>query len=433
MPTISSIPGMKYAWWPLDNAAKIYPAVRSQEHTTVFRISAILHEPVNFTSLMRAIRILESRFPYYKVRLRKGFFWYYLEYLDQDLFPVYDNRGLCRAFDIPAEKNDMLFRITVIRNRISAEFSHILTDGTGAVAFLTNLLYAYFSERGVKLSDNPYRLLDSDMSDQEFEDAYNHYFQAGIPPVIQYSKAFHLPFKLIDKPRFHVMIATLSLNEIKSQAHAKGVSITEYLVAVYLFVLQDIYHELPRYSRFRRSKILRVQVPVNLRKIYPTKSLRNFSLFVLPEIDLRLGRYTFDEIIKIVYHKMQLETDAKIINKIISRNVGSERNIMVRSLPLMLKNLILYFKYYSQGANQYSGVVTNLGKLELPEEIMQKISHFVFIPPPPNRKLKVNCGIIGYHDELVITFGNITDSKELEKKYLRFLTGQGMQVRMTAY
>jgi hypothetical protein len=154
---------------------------------------------------------------------------------------------------------------------------------------------------------------------------------------------------------------------------------------------------------------------------------------VLPEIDLRLGQYTFDEIIKIVFHKMQLETDEKIIKKIISRNVGSERNLIVRGIPLMLKNLILYFKYYSQGANQYSGVVTNLGKVELPEEMSQKIARFVFIPPPPNRKLKVNCGVIGFRDELVVSFGNITISNGLEMKYFRFLIDQGIQVKLMPY
>jgi len=433
MPTISGDSGRSYTWLPLDNAAKIYPAVRSKQHTTVFRISVILHEPVNISSLLHALNVIESRFPYFKVSLRKGFFWYYLEYVDQHLHPLPDDRGLCRAFSTRANEDALLFRIVVVKNRISAEFSHILTDGTGAVVFITSLLQVYLRERGVKVADNPFFNLDATMSDQEFEDAYNHYFQYGIPPVLQYTKAFHLPYKLTGKPRFHMLVAILSLNEIKSKAREKGVTITDYLVAVYLLVLQDIYHEMPKYSRYRRKKILRVQVPVNLRRIYPTKSLRNFSLFVLPEIDLRLGRYTFDEIIKIVYHKMRLETDEKIINKIISRNVGSERNMIVRSIPLLLKNLILYFKYYSQGANQYSGVVTNLGKVELPAEVLQKIAHFVFIPPPPNRKLKVNCGVIGFKEELVISFGNITNSNELEKKYFRFLVSQGIQVKLTTY
>jgi NRPS condensation-like uncharacterized protein len=433
MPTLRGDPGRNYSWLPLDNAAKIYPAVQSKEHTTVFRISVILNQPVNINGLLHAVGIMESRFPYFKVCLRKGFFWYYLEYVDQNLVPVPDDRGLCRAFINHAKKDAVLFRIVVVRNRISVEFSHILTDGTGAVVFLTSLLQVYFRERGVQLSGNPSFQPDATMSDQEFEDAYNHFFQSGIPPVIQYTKAFHLPFKLAGKPRFHVLVAVLSLNEIKTKAREKGVSITDYLVAVYLLVLQEIYQEMTRTSRYGKRKILRVQVPVNLRKIYPTKSLRNFSLFVLPEIDLRLGRYTFDEIIKIVYHKMRLETDEKIINKIISRNVGSERNPIVRSIPLLLKNLILYFKYYSQGANQYSGVVTNLGKVELSEEVLPLVGRFVFIPPPPNRKLKVNCGVIGFKDELVISFGNITNSNDLEKKYIRFLISQGIRVRLTAY
>jgi hypothetical protein len=433
MPTSKSDPGTNYAWFPLDNAAKIYPAVRSREHTTVFRLSVSLHEPVNINCLLKVLPVIEARFPYFKVRLRKGFFWYYLEYTDQPLRPVPDNLGPCRAFNVPGERDAQLFRISVIKNRISVEFSHILTDGTGGQVFLTSLLKAYFTEKGVAIPDAPCLAIDTKLSDEEFEDAYNHYFKSDIPPVIRYIKAFHLPFNLGPRPRFHFLVASVSMNGIKSIAREKGVSITDYLVSVYLYVLQEIYQELPAYSRFGRRKILRVQVPVNLRRIYPTKSLRNFSLFVLPEIDLRLGQYTFDEIVKIVYHKMKLETDEKLINKIISRNVGSERNFFVRGIPLILKNLILYFKYYSQGANQYSGVVTNLGKVELPEEMVQKIGHFVFIPPPPNKKLKVNCGVIGFKEELMISFGNITTSNQLEKKYFRFLAGHGIPVKLVAY
>lgn len=419
-----------FSWLPLDNAAKIFPAVQSSENTVVFRISAVLNERVNFACLMAAIRKTESRFPYFKVSLKKGFFWYYLEYIQQQLTPVFDNQGLCRGFS-NRERNILLFRIAVIKNRISVEFSHVLTDGTGASVFLTTLLEAYFSEKGCRRDEFPGIDLDSRVPEQEFEDAYNHYFKSNIPPVVQYTKAFHLPFRLNAKPRFHAMHALMPLNQIKSKAGEKGISITDYLISVYLFVLQDIFFALPRYSRFGKKKILRIQVPVNLRKIYPTRSLRNFSLFVLPEIDLRLGRYTFDEITKIVHHKMRLETDEKLINKIIARNVGSEKNLIIRSIPLFIKNLILYLKYYSQGANQYSGVVTNLGKIELPPEMMQRIAYLIFIPPPPNRKIKVNCGVIGFQDKLVISFGNITRSTEVETIFFRFLTGQGIQVKLT--
>ncbi len=69
-------------WLRLDNAAKIYPAIRDNELTSVFRIAATLKHPVRIKPFIEAIAALERRFPYYKVRLKAGFFWYYLEESD---------------------------------------------------------------------------------------------------------------------------------------------------------------------------------------------------------------------------------------------------------------------------------------------------------------------------------------------------------------
>ena len=431
--SLQSESGIEYTWFPLDNAAKIFPAVQSKEHTTVFRISVILLERIKIDCLLRAVRKVEVRFHYFKVSLKKGFFWYYLECTDKPLVPVAEGIGLCCAFGNSLHDNSLLYRIVIASKRISVEFSHVLTDGTGATGFLTALLHAYFSELGIQVKDAFNFQLNAKATEQEVEDAYNQYFNSNIPPVIRHTKAFHLPYKLSNRPRFKVLVAQLALDEIKAKAKEKKISITDYLIAIYLFVLQDIHNELPRISYPKKRKILRIQVPVNLRKIYPTRSMRNFSLFVLPEIDLRLGNYTFDEIIKIVHYKMKLETDEKLINKIIARNVGSEKNFLFRGIPLFLKNWILYYIYYLQGTSEYSGVLTNLGKIELPADMMQKIGYFVFIPPPPNKILKINCGVIGSKDKLVISFGNITSSNDLQKKFFRFLVVQGIPVKLIAY
>ena len=50
----------------------------------------------------------------------------------------------------------------------------------------------------------------------------------------------------------------------------------------------------------RRRKYVKLLIPVNLRKIFPSKSLRNFVLYVNPELDPRLGDYTFEEMEKMV-------------------------------------------------------------------------------------------------------------------------------------
>lgn len=417
-------------WTPLDNAAKIFPAIRSKEQTTVIRFTAVLNERITISSLFRAVKKVENRFPYFRVGLRRGFFWYYLEEVDESFNVLHDNAMPCRAFDRKKERG-LLLRILVHKNQLSVECSHILTDGFGVLTLLRALLIYYFIDKGLISNDEDDSMLNADIDKEEFEDAYNRYFKQNIPGIIKQPKAFHVPFPLKRKPRFDLLFAILPIEQLKLKAKEKGVSITDYLVAVYLWVLQDIYFENKKKGISSSEKIARIQVPVNLRNIYPSKTLRNFSLFVMPEIDFRLGEYSFNELLKIVYHKMRLETDEKLISKIISRNVGSERNILVRGIPIWLKSLVLYFKYYSEGANQYSGVVTNLGKVELPEAISDRIDYFMISPPPPNKKLKINCGVVGYGDKLVLSFGNITKTRDFERRYLQFMTKQGITIRVT--
>ncbi|MFP4025556.1 MAG: hypothetical protein ACLFVR_13615 [Thiohalospira sp.] len=420
-------------WYPLDNAAKIYPAIQTDELTNVFRIAVVLKERVKIAHLINIIPKLEERFPYYKVTLKKGFFWYYLEQTNTPIELKVDKGIPCRAIN-QKRNNNLLFRILVINNKINIEFSHILTDGGGAFRFLKYLLLLYFKQEGIDVREQLKEYsVNSDIIKKEFVDSYQEYFKKEVPPNLKKPKSFHLSYPLKRKPRFDVLIAILPLDEIKKIAKEKEVNITVYLIALYLYILQDIHKALPDYSRYNKNKILRIQVPVNLRNIYPSKTMRNFSLFVMPEIDLRLGNYTFDEIIKIVYHKIQLETDQKLINKIIARNVGGERKILVKGIPLFLKSLLLNYKYYSMGANQYSGVVTNIGKIKFPEAIEKKIDYFIVTPPPPNKKLKVNCGITGFNNKLVLSFGNITTSKEFEKKFLSFFVQKGIHVKLSKY
>ncbi len=412
-------------WFPLDNAAKIYPAIRTDEFTTVFRLTAVLNHAVKIKSLMKVVSLIEDRFPYYKVLLKQGFFWYYLEHVSLR-FPVeVDDKKPCRKFG----KNSLLIRILVRENRISVEFSHILTDGSGAFEFLKTILVLYTKVCGATIPDDFEFCRPADIiPEEEYEDSYNRYFRENIPPIIKKSKAFHIPWPLKPVPRFDVRQIIISLNSIKTKASEKGVSITDYLVSVYLCILQHIIEEGKSFNRFKKNRPVRVQVPINLRNIFPSKTMRNFSLFVLPEIDLRLGHYSFDQIIKMVHHQIRLETDEKLINKNISRNVGSEKKIYVKSIPLLIKSLILRLKYYSLGTSQYSGVITNLGKVKLPPETEKLTDYFIFIPPPPNKMLKINCGIIGFRDKLVMSFGNITRSEELEEKIIDFLKNEGVDL-----
>ncbi len=413
-------------WLRLDNAAKMYPAILNKEFTTVFRLSAVLKQPVQIRPFLRAVAQVEQRFPYYKMRLRRGFFWYYLEHNSIPVHVQPDHGALCRGFQKFGD-HGLLFRILVRGGTISVEFSHILTDGKGALEFLKSLLVTYFSQTGISIPASlGYLQPETPISGQELEDSFQRYFQKDLPDMGPMSRAFHLPLKLPRPATFNVMTVSLPMDKIKEQAGHRRVSITEYLISAYLCALQRVYQNLDRPHQRRQNKVLRIQVPVDLRRIFPSLSMRNFTLFVLPEIDLRLGYYYFDEIVKKVHHQMELEKDKKVISQTISRNVGSEKDQVLRSVPLFIKRLILQTQYYSRGANLYSGELTNLGKIDLTRPLNDWIEAFAFIPPPPNRALKVDCGVIGFRDQLMLSFANITRSQSLETAFLNVLNQDGI-------
>lgn len=416
-------------WLRLDNAAKIYPAIRSRELTSVFRLSVQLKQKINNAALQKTIRDIENRFPYYKVRLKPGFFWYYLEHRDMPIVLEQDHGMPCRSFN----KKELMFRVLMAEKSISVEFSHILTDATGALEFLKTLLVVYFSYTGIRCSKHYPFLRPSDVPhEEEYEDAYGRYFQKTVSQRMPFHSAFHLPFSLNRSPRLNIVKMEMPADRILEKARSYGASITEYLVSIYLFSLQEIYESLPAIRKRTSNKICRIEVPVNLRKMFTSGSMRNFSLYVMPEIDFRLGHYSFEEIIKTVFHLMKLETDQKLINKILTRNVLGERNPLVRRIPLFIK-AFLFSKVYLFGTSRYSGVVTNLGKISFPEEINALVDQVVFIPPPPSKLLKVNCGVAGFDNKLILSFANISTSDALERQFLRFLSREGIEVSTENY
>lgn len=414
-------------WFGLDNAAKIFPAIINDEFTSVFRISAVLKDAVRIKPFLKALSETEMRFPYFKVQLKKGFFWYYLEHCALRLVVETGQKPPCRRFP----KKGLMMRVIVQANTISLEFSHILTDGTGVSEFLKTLLLQYSKHIGLDLPVSfSYLKPGDEIEEEEYEDSYKRFFREEIPPMVKRSKAFHIPWPLNTPHHFNITNATIPVPELKKLASEKSVSINDYMVSAYMFVLQEIYSEAKPIRKNKKCKYIRVQVPVNLRNIFPSRTMRNFSLFVMPEIDLRLGHYSFDEILKTVYHQIRLETDEKLINKNISRNVGSEKKIYIKSIPLFLKSMILRMKYYSLGTKQYSGVLTNLGIIKLPGVTARLTDHFIFTPPPPNKMLKISCGIISFNDKLILSVGNICRSAKLEEKLFQFFRERGVNIRI---
>lgn len=401
----------------------------SDDLTSVFRVSASLMEPVRYSAVKEAVAITSKRFPYFNVSLGSGIFWHFLEFNDQLPRIQAEEVIPCTAFAV-TRKNEPLYRILVRDNRISVEFIHILTDGAGALEYLKSLLYSYLTLTGKQISSpGDIMLPGQPVSEEEFEDGYNKFFQK-LPPPAKMVKAWHLPFRPNRVPKLRILRAEADVKEILEAAHKYKVSVTEYFVSVYHFALQKIYISTAGKNRRKPRKVLRIEVPVNMRKLFPSRTMRNFSLFVLPEIDIRLGTYTFEEILRSVHHQLQISSDVKQISRFLSSNVSSEKRLIIRVIPLFVKKMVIASVYKGLASKRWTGIVTNLGLVTLPAEMEPLVDSIELIPPPPNPNVKTGCALVSFKEKIRITFSNITESNELERNILKHLSDEGIHVRI---
>ncbi|MCX6302824.1 MAG: hypothetical protein NTW82_11630 [Bacteroidia bacterium] len=416
-------------WLKLDNAAKLFPAIMSDDLTSVFRITATLKEPVRYSAIKETVAITSKRFPYFNVSLGSGIFWHFLEFNDQQPRIQAEEEIPCTAFAV-TRKSEPLYRIILKGKKISVEFIHILTDGGGAIEYLKSFLYTYLTLIGKNINSPGEILLPGiPVSDEEYEDGYNKFFQK-LPPPAKLVKAWHLPYKLNQRPMLRVLRAEVNVNEILEASRKNKVSITEYFVSIYFFSLQKVFVSGKEKSKREKRKVLRIEVPVNMRKLFPSRTMRNFSLFVLPEIDVRLGTYTFEEILNSVHHQLQLSADIKQISRFLSSNVSSEKLLIIRIMPLFIKKMVIASVYRGLASKRWTGILTNLGLVTLPGEMEEMVDSFDLIPPPPNPNVKVSAALVSYKNKLRICFCNITESHELEQHILKYLSDAGIHVKI---
>src|SRR5690606_15218469 len=124
----------------------MFLAARSDADPKVFRMTAEMDHDVDPGVLQKALDATFDRYPLYRAVLRRGVFWYYLQ--DSDLRPevVAETRHTCAPI-YQADERTLLFRVVHHRRRINLEVFHALSDGTGALWFLTDLVTAYVSLR----------------------------------------------------------------------------------------------------------------------------------------------------------------------------------------------------------------------------------------------------------------------------------------------
>lgn len=414
-------------WLRLDNAAKIYPAARSRRWSSMFRLSLSFRDKVDPALLQAALDATLPRFPAIAMRLRRGLFWYYLEQVEEIPTVMPDGPYPCARMSL-AEIKRCAFRVLYYKNRVAVEFFHALTDGTGGLIFLKTLAADYLERRygaGIPCTDGVLDRKES-ASPEELEDSFLLH-EGDVAAGRREAVAYHLRGSKEPDSFLNLTTGIVPLEPVKARAKEKGVSLTTYLAAVMIASILEI--QAMRQPNRRRQKPVKVMIPVNLRRFFESRTLRNFALYITPGVDPRMGDYTFDEILGAVHHQMGSELTAKQLSARLTTNVRSEKHPALKIMPLFLKNVGMKLAYRMVGERFSSITISNLGAVRLPEEMCDFVERADFVLGAQAFNPH-NCGVVSYDGKLFISIIRNIKEPTLERVFFTKLRRLGVPVKI---
>lgn len=409
----------------IDNAGHLFAFVSTAKRRPRFRFIAVLTEDVDPAILSRALEIAIRRFPYYNVDLKSGFFWHYLEESQQPVTLVRDDLS---RFQFLTPQGPLL-HVGYDGRKINLEMAHVLSDGFGAVIFLKTLLVQYFRLMGMEVPFT-HGVLDTGDAPrpEEDEDGYKKFSRKALPSPWREVRTFRPEGRVRSSEEVYLTTGLMKTDDALKKARSCRVSLTEYLGAVLVQALDRLQRE----SRPGRRMPVKISISADLRKFYPTQTLRNFSGFCNAGIFPDAGEYSFEEILHEIRHQSRWMLTEKNLNMLISRNIGQENNLVIRALPLFLKKRIAMLALDLVGSRTASMDLTNMGTLELPEAIRDKVERFDTMGGNL-RCYPIECGVISYRDILTVSFSRAIDQPAVENRFFETLAGQGIAVTLERY
>ena len=458
-------------WYELDAFAKTYSSIISEGRTTCFRLSALFAENIDLEILQNVVISLEKKYPFYNSELKKGIFWNYLQQKKAHFMIEEEKTYPCT--DI---QKDNPLRIIYFNNKLSIEIAHFLTDGKGAALFFQDLIEEYLEKRyflenfekdkknnliyktekkkeieiekinkiinfGKKINKNEKdfenkkseknffektrELLGNDSvlknsQKNEYVDLYEKYMRK-VSKETTIKSAFHLPMKILEKGQYHITTGEIDVESLKEESKKYGTTIGKYLLSVYFKILLD------RYSQAKNPIV--IGVPVDLRKIFEETTYRNFFINITPSVDASLGAYSLSEIITYLDNYFALKITKKEFYKSIYKAMNPMQNIIIKSVPYLIKRMFFPFIFDYYGERGYTKGFSNLGIFKVNKKYEKYLKGLRFLPPP-SKRCKIKMGVVSDCKKVYVNFGNLTANYDIERDFFVYLRKRGIKSKI---
>ncbi len=421
---MKNVPKDKYQWFRLDNAALIYPAISNAGKSCVYRIGVNLTKEVDPDCLQQAVLDCKPRFPTFFVKLKKGLFWHYFESNPKDPIVKPESPYVNMAIDRKTN-NDYLFTVFYYKNRISIEVFHSLGDGYGAYEFLKAVVYRYFQLLGYEQqSEGLVLTVDQAPNQAEIEDSFHKYYTRTPRGRYRVKKAYQVQgTQLTPSGDIGVIIGKLPASQLLKLVKQNETTLTQYLAALFTYCMcqADTSHQV--------SRPINLSIPVNLRRFYQSRSLRNFSLFFYTSIACNEEKPSFEFILEQIKEQFTLDLTKEKLQQYLNANVSAEKNVVFSVFPLFIKNIVLRFAGKYLGDKMTTTTISNGGNMALPATMKDLVQDFECNMDVGNNESNRLC-VITYNDRMTISFSRAIVETEIERLFFTYLSERGIEIEI---
>lgn len=400
-------------WYTLDDAAKIYPLSMKPGQMAVFRLSAYLKEAVAPELLQMALNFTIKRFPSFATTVKKGLFWHHLDTAKRHYEVQPETEPPCQPLNI-AHSSSQSFRVLWYQNRISVEFFHILTDGTGGMSFVKALTAEYLrlcgvesSEEGVLVRDDP---PVAEETENEFYRAETTEKSGGFvdAPTTQMSG------QLSKVKPCRVLHFCMDAEQLRAAAKQRNTTVTTYILSKMFLAGKAATDEL--------NGTINIQVPVNMRKFYPSKTVRNFALYC--GIRQPIEKIS-DEPALTVEIAEQLENKAS--REAMSEMMNSTQKMVnaLNYIPLIIKAPVARIVYGFLGDSIFSNTLSNIGVVTMPSGYAAHIEKMDFVLGTAITN-RASCSLVTFGNIATLSISKYTADPSFEEAMFRLLSADGI-------
>lgn len=410
----------KLYWRRLDNSAKIFPLSTGKKYSTVFRLSAVLKEKVQPKILEEALNQTLENYQSFQVKMKAGFFWYYLEHNSKPPIVEEERDYPCKYINA-RYNNNYLFKVTYFENKVNIDIFHSLTDGNSGTTFFKEMIYTYLELLHPEVLKEERRIRKIEYNT---EDSYMKNYDKKAKSNASGKKAYVLKGKKIKLGAISAIHQIINLEDLKKESKKHEATITQYLTAVLMYA---IYEE--NYRKAKGKKPIKICIPVNLKKFFPSKTMSNFFSYITVEAQMKKEQLdTFEKILDFVKKDFQARLTEEEIMKTMSTNVKIGNNPLIRLVPLAIKKVIVRLSYIE--IRKYTTTTfSNIGRIGIIGKYKDYIDYFfMLIAPEPVEKIK--CSSCTFENKMVFTFTSILQNNQIEKRFYEFLRNKGMKIEI---